>query len=64
MSELTEVNSVANVAEDEDLLRVAFATSDGECVNQHFGSSRGFHIFGINDGKAALLDYAGKHFTC
>lgn len=60
---MTEVNSVADAAADEDLLRVAFATSDGECVNQHFGFSQGFHIFGISGGKAALLDYAGKHFT-
>lgn len=61
MSELAEVDSVADVAADEGLLRVAFATSDGECVNQHFGSSRGFHVFGISGGKAALL--ATKSFA-
>ena len=48
MSELVEVNSVADVAADESLLMVAFATSDGECVNQHFGSAQGFHVFGIS----------------
>lgn len=55
MIELAEVNSVVDVAADEDLLIVAFATSDGEYVNQHFGSSRGFHVFGINGSEANLL---------
>ena len=55
MSELVEVNSVADVAADESLLMVAFATSDGECVNQHFGSAQGFHVFGIGAEEATLL---------
>ena len=55
MSEVAEVASVADVAADGDLLMVAFATSDGECVNQHFGSARGFHVFGISGDKAELL---------
>lgn len=55
MSELAEVDSVADVAADERLLMVAFATSDGECVNQHFGSSQGFHVFGVSGGEATLL---------
>jgi nitrogen fixation protein NifX len=55
MSELAEVNSVADVAADESLLMVAFATSDGECVNQHFGSSQGFQVFGVTGDKATLM---------
>jgi nitrogen fixation protein NifX len=55
MSEVAEVDCVADVAADESLLRVAFATSDGECVNQHFGSSQGFHVFGISGSEANLL---------
>ena len=55
MSELAEVNSVADVVADENLLMVAFATSDGECVNQHFGSAQGFHVFGISAEEATLL---------
>jgi nitrogen fixation protein NifX len=55
MSELAEVNSVADVTANENLLKVAFASSDGECVNQHFGSSQGFHVFGISGGEATLL---------
>ena len=55
MSELAEVNSVADVAADENLLMVAFANSDGECVNQHFGSAQGFHVYGVNGGEATLM---------
>lgn len=55
MSALAEVNSVADVAADESLLVVAFATSDGECVNQHFGSAVGFHVFGVSGNEATLL---------
>ena len=55
MSELAEVNSVADVAADENLLMVAFASSDGECVNQHFGSAQGFHVYGVNGGEATLM---------
>ena len=55
MSELAEVDSVADLGADERLLVVAFATSDGECVNQHFGSSQGFHAFGISGDEATLL---------
>ncbi len=55
MSEIAEVDSVADVAADPALLMVAFATSDGECVNQHFGSSQGFHVFGVSGSEATLL---------
>lgn len=55
MSELAEINSVTDVVPDESILMVAFATSDGECVNQHFGSSRGFHVFGVTGDDASLL---------
>jgi nitrogen fixation protein NifX len=55
MSELAEVNSVADVGGDEHLLMVAFASSDGECVNQHFGSAQGFHVYGISGKQATLM---------
>jgi nitrogen fixation protein NifX len=55
MSEVAEVNSVADVGADENLLMVAFATSDGECVNQHFGSSQGFHVYGVTGEVATLM---------
>lgn len=55
MTQLAEVSSVADAIPDENPLMVAFATSDGEIVNQHFGSSLGFHVFGIKSDKASLL---------
>jgi len=58
MSELLEVasvNSVADIVTDENMLLVAFASSDGECVNQHFGSSQGFSVYGIRGSEATLL---------
>jgi nitrogen fixation protein NifX len=55
MSEPADVNSVADVAADENLLMVAFASSDGECVNQHFGSSQGFHVYGVDGDSATLM---------
>lgn len=55
MSELAEVDCVADVVCDESLLKVAFATSDGECINQHFGSARGFHVYAISSGEAGPL---------
>lgn len=61
MSELVEkdylmdVASVAEIDRDENLLMVAFASSDGECVNQHFGSSQGFTVFGVSATEAILL---------
>jgi nitrogen fixation protein NifX len=61
MSELAEVNSVADVGAGENLLMVAFATSDGECVNQHFGSSQGFYVYGITGDEATLM--ATKSFA-
>ena len=60
MSELAEVECVADVGADSSLLMVAFASSDGECVNQHFGSARGFEVYGISNDAATLL--ASKTF--
>ena len=55
VSELAEVGCVADVVTDEGLLMVAFASSDGECVNQHFGSAQGFHVYGIRGDEATLM---------
>ncbi len=40
---------------DGTLMKVAFASSDRERVDQHFGSSRSFVIYGINPEQAQLL---------
>jgi nitrogen fixation protein NifX len=60
MSELAAVNCVADVVTDNNLLMVAFASSDGEGVNQHFGSSQGFEVYGVSKDDASLL--ASKSF--
>lgn len=40
------------------LLRVAFASADRETVDQHFGSSRAFVIYGVDPDQARLLAVA------
>lgn len=42
----------------ENLLKVAFASSNREWVDQHFGSSQGFSIYGISADKVRLLTVA------
>lgn len=41
--------------EDGTLLKVAFASSDRETVDQHFGSSCSFAIYGVNPERVRLL---------
>lgn len=41
--------------DDEVLLKVAFASSDRQTVNQHFGSSKSFVIYGVNPEALKLL---------
>lgn len=40
---------------DGTLLKLAFASSNRELVDQHFGSSRSFVIYGVNPEHAQLL---------
>lgn len=44
--------------DDGTLLKVAFASSDRELVDQHFGSSRAFVIYGVTPDRAALMSVA------
>jgi nitrogen fixation protein NifX len=60
MSELPEIASVSELNADEGMLMVAFTSSNGERVNQHFGSSKGFYLYGVTADKTALL--ASKAF--
>lgn len=41
--------------DDDVLLKVAFASSDRQTVNQHFGSSKSFVIYGVNPEAMKLL---------
>lgn len=61
MNQIADVNSVAELEVDVDKLIVAFASSDGEMVNQHFGSSLGFHVYAIDGSSATPL--AAKSFA-
>lgn len=44
--------------DDGTLLKVAFASADRELVDQHFGSSRSFAIYGVNPERVRLLSVA------
>lgn len=37
------------------MIRVAFATNDGETVNEHFGSARAFSVYGVTTERCDLL---------
>jgi len=50
-----EFDCVERVKSNNELLRIAFASSDGETVNQHFGSSQGFFVYGITGNHKELL---------
>lgn len=43
---------------EDVLLKVGFATSDGEIVDQHFGSASGIAIYGVNPGQYHMLTMA------
>jgi nitrogen fixation protein NifX len=40
------------------MLKVAFATSDRERVNQHFGAATGFAIYALDGERAKLVEVA------
>lgn len=42
----------------ETALKIAFATSDMETVNQHFGSARSFALYAVDRDNAQLLEAA------
>lgn len=52
------VVSSAEVIPVETALKVAFATTNMETVDQHFGSSKGFAIYAIDPEKFSLLEVA------
>ena len=58
MSGLKRSLSVVTDEPESDLLKVAFASSDQEVVDQHFGSATQFVIYGVNPEKKALLSLA------
>ncbi len=58
MSGLKRNLSVVTDESTDDLLKVAFATSDRTHVDQHFGSAEQFVVYGVNPGHKVLLHIA------
>lgn len=58
MANPTRQLQVLDGEDDGTLLRVAFASSDRISVDQHFGSSLSFVIYGVNQDRARLLSVA------
>lgn len=42
-------------------LKVAFASSDRRCVNQHFGAARAFVIYAVREDRSELIEVAQFH---
>lgn len=53
MSRYTE--SVAEIASTPNELLVAFASSDGEMVDEHFGSAAAFYLYKLNASGSELI---------
>lgn len=44
-------------------MKVAVASNDGRTISAHFGRSRGFVIFEVNDGEVRQAGYLENTFT-
>ena len=44
-------------------MKIAVATTDGSAVSQHFGRSRGFLVFTVEDGKICNVEQRGLAVT-
>ena len=51
----TIVHSVQTVLPDDSNLVVAFASQDGDMVDQHFGSAQGFFVYNVKPDSAELI---------
>lgn len=54
---ITEPENVAGIAPEDTTLVVAFASLEGDMVDQHFGSSQAFYVYDVSDSKAELLTH-------
>ena len=63
MNNLAEIGCVADLDLEpiNGQLTVAFASQDGEMVDQHFGSAQGFFVYNIDGDSATLI--ASKVFA-
>lgn len=58
MSITRKFEVLSDTATADVLLKVAFATSDGLSVDQHFGSASGIAIYGVNPQQVHMLTMA------
>lgn len=56
MTGITRKLQVVDDSDDSTLLKVAFATSDRVTVDQHFGSSESFVLYGVDMDQSRLLN--------
>lgn len=58
MSGLKRSLAVVSDEREDELLKVAFASSDQQSVDQHFGSAEQFVIYGVNPERKTLISLA------
>ncbi len=59
MNNLATISNVAEVNADPEVLLVAFASQEGDIVDQHFGSAQAFFLYAITAEKAELIAHQG-----
>jgi len=47
-------------SEQEVFMKIAFTTSTGETIDQHFGQCQTFHIWEVGPDEAAFQEAAGR----
>lgn len=52
MNSEVEIQCVADVVDNDQALIVAFASQEGDMVDQHFGSAQAFHVWAITTDRA------------
>ncbi len=59
MTTETAVSCIADAVTDSQALIVAFASMDGEMVDQHFGSAQAFYAWAVTADSAELIAQQG-----
>lgn len=52
---MTALTRVADAAAEPSTLLVAFASMDGDMVDQHFGSAQAFYLYAVDADSAELI---------
>ena len=55
-----EIQCVADAVEEDEALIVAFASQEGDMVDQHFGSAQAFHVWAVRADHARQI--ASRNF--